>query len=167
MSEQEVIFNSKVKYNGIFAFKDFYKFCYDWLSDETNLFVIEDKYSEKLSGNEKEIEIEWNGIRKITDYFKYKVKVKYRILKLVEVEIDEGGKKVKTNKGSVEIKISGILIRDYQGKFEKTGFQKFLRAIYEKWVIPSRVEQFEDKLTADCNEFLEQAKAWLDIEGRK
>lgn len=162
-----MIFSSKVKYNGIFSFKDFYRFCYDWLGEEANLFVIEDKYVEKLSGNSKEIDVEWSGIRKITDYFKFKVKVKFRILGLTEIEIEQGGKKTKTNKGSVEVKITGILIRDYQGKFEKTGTQKFLRSIYEKWVIPSRVEQFEDKLTDDCNEFLEQTKAWLDLEGRK
>ena len=75
--------------------------------------------------------------------------------------------KVKTNKGSVEVKLSGTLVRDYQGKFEKTYLSKFLRSIYEKWVIPSRVEEYEDKLVGDCDEFLTQVKSYLDLEGKK
>ncbi|MBU1129462.1 MAG: hypothetical protein KJ949_02410 [Nanoarchaeota archaeon] len=165
--EKEEIFSSKVKHDGIFLFKDFYKFCYDWLTDETGLLVAEEKYAEKLAGDSKEINISWIGTKKITDYFKYQVKVSFRILNMKEVEIMQGNAKIKTNKGSVEIKTSGNLLRDYDGKFEKTGFQKFLRSIYEKWVIASRIEQMEDKLIGKCDEFLNQAKAWLDLEGRK
>ncbi len=165
--EKEEIFSSKVKYDGIFSFKDFYKFCYDWLTDETGLLIAEGKYAEKLAGDAKEINIEWEGTKKITDYFKYSVKVKFRILNIKEVEIMQGNAKIKTNKGSAEVKVSGNLLRDYNGKFEKSGFQKFLRSIYEKWVIASRIEQMEDKLIGKCDEFLNQAKAWLDLEGKK
>jgi len=165
--EKEEIFSSKVKHDGIFSFKDFYKFCYEWLTDETGLDVAEGKYSEKIVGDAKEIIVEWEGTKKITDYFKYSVKVKFRILNMKEVEVMQGNAKIKTNKGSVEIKTSGNLLRDYDGKFEKTYFQKFLRSIYEKWVIASRIEQMEDKLIGKCDEFLNQAKAWLDLEGRK
>jgi len=86
---------------------------------------------------------------------------------LQEVEITEAGKKIKTNKGVIELKVKGELVRDYDGKFEKTAFNKFLRSIYEKWVIKSRIDQYEDKLIGDCDEFLAQAKAFLDLEGKK
>ena len=165
--EKEEIFSSKVKYEGIFSFKDFYKFCYDWLTDETGILIAEKKYAEKIVGDAKEINIEWEGTKKVTDYFKYSVKAKFRILKLKEVEIMQGNAKVKTNKGSVEVKTSGNLLRDYEGKFEKSSFRVFLRSIYDKWVITSRIRQMEDKLIGKCDEFLNQAKAWLDLEGKK
>ena len=167
MAEKDTIFTSKVKYGGIFSFPDFYKFCYDWLTDETALNVAEEKYVEKLQGNSKNIDIEWKGTRKVTDYFKFEIKAKFRILGLEKVEIERDGKKMKTNKGSVEVKVSGTLIRDYNGKFESSAFKKFLRSIYEKWVIKSRIDQFEEKLIGDSNEFLSQAKAYLDLEGKK
>ena len=69
--------------------------------------------------------------------------------------------------GEIEIKVSGILVRDYQGKFEKDATRKFLRGIYEKWVIPARIEHYEDKIIGQCDEFLSQAKAYLDLEGKK
>jgi hypothetical protein len=168
MPEKEAIFSSKIKIQGIFNFEDFYRFCYDWLSDETDLIVAEDKYKEKLvPGDAKNIEIEWNCFRKITDYFKFEVKVTYRIIGMTNIEVQKDGVKIKMNKGSIELGVKGTLVRDYQGKFEKTGTQKFLRSIYEKWVIPSRLDQYEDKLIGDCDEFLNQGKAFLDLEGKK
>ncbi len=167
MPEKDTIFSSKVKYGGIFLFKDFYRFCYDWLTDETGLYISEDGYTEKLSGDSKNLDIKWTGTRKVTDYFKFEIKIAFRILELTNVEINQNNTKIKTNKGGVEIRIKGTLVKDYQGKFEINAFQKFLRAIYEKWVIPSRIEEFEEKLIGDCDEFLSQAKAYLDLEGKQ
>ncbi|GAI90936.1 unnamed protein product, partial [marine sediment metagenome] len=139
----------------------------DWLKEETDLDVAETKYSEKLVGDLKEMDIKWTGTRKVTDYFKFEVKVEFEIRKLKQVEITQNGKKIKTNEGSVKVTTKGTLIRDYQGKFEKDALRKFTRSIYDKWVIPSRIEQFEGKLIIKCDEFLNQAKAYLDIEGKK
>jgi len=167
MPEKDTIFSSKIKYAGIFLFKDFYRFCYDWLTDETGLDISEEGYTEKLSGDSKDIDIKWTGTRKVTDYFKFELKITFRILGLTNVQISQNNSKIKTNKGGVEIKIKGTLIRDYKGKFEVNAFQKFLRAIYEKWVIASRIEEFEEKLVGECDEFLSQAKSYLDLEGKK
>lgn len=167
MPEKDAIFSSKIKYDGVASFKAFYKFCYDWLTEETNLLVSEEKYSEKLKGDTKEIDIEWKGMRKITDYFKFEVKIVFRILRLREIEIAQDGVKIKTNEGSFEISVKGTLVRDYEGKFETTSGKKFMRSIYEKWIIPARIEQYEEKLITDCDEFLNQAKAWFDLEGKK
>jgi len=168
MPEKETVFSSKMKYTGIVSFKDFYKFCYDWLIEETKMdSVKEEKYSEKITVKGKDIDVEWKGERKVTDYFKFQIEVKFRVLGLTDVEVTQQGIKIKTNQGIVEMKVKGILIRDYEGKFETTAFKKFLRSIYEKWVIPSRVIQFEEKLITDSDEFFIHAKAYLDLEGKR
>lgn len=167
MVEKDKVFSSKIKYNGIVDFAEFYKFCYDWLKEETGLDISEDKYSEKIAGDSKNIDIEWSGERELTDYFKFEAKVSFRVVGLTNVEISEAGKKIKTNKGSIEVSIKGNLLRDYKGKFEKSGFQKFLRSIYEKSVIAARVEEFKGKIAGDCDEFLSQAKAYLDLIGKR
>jgi len=167
MPEEDTLFSSKIKYKGIFSFKELYLFCYDWLTEETNFLIEEKKYSEKIVGDAKEIKIKWECMRKLTDYFKFLAKVEFHIIGLTEVEIQNGGTKVKTNNGLVELKIKGVLIKDYEGKFEKTATRKFLRSIYEKWVIPARVDEFEDKIIEKCDEFLNQSKAFLDLEGKK
>ena len=167
MAEKDKIFSSKISYDGILDFKSFYKFCYQWLAEEAGFDMVENKYAEKISGDAKNIKVEWSGGRKVTDYFKFQVDVKFEVLGLTNVEITKDNKKIKMNKGSIEVAIKGTLVRDYEGKFEKTSTQKFMRGIYEKWVIVSRIKEYEGKLVSDCNEFLGQAKAFLDLEGKK
>lgn len=167
MTEKEQIFSSSVKNTGLFQFSDFYKFCYDWLTQETDLDISEDKYKEKLTGNAKFINIEWTGTKKVTDYFKYEVKVEFVIENMTDIEVTKDNVKMKSNKGAVQVKVKGNLLRDYKGKFESTATRKFMRSIYEKWIIASRIEEFEDKLFGKCDEFLSQVKAYLDLEGKR
>jgi hypothetical protein len=167
MAEKDKVFSSKIKYSGIVNFAEFYKFCYQWLKEEVGLSLSEDKYSEKLSGDSKNIDVDWTGTRELTDYFKYETKVSFKVIGLTSIEVTQDGKKIKTNKGSIEVSIKGTLLRDYKGKFEHSAFQKFLRGVYEKMVIASRIDEFQSKVVGDCDEFLAQAKAYLDLEGKK
>lgn len=167
MVEKETVFSSTIKYVGVLSFKDFYKFCYEWITEEIGADVSETKYEEKLKGDAKEINVEWEGEKKITDYFRFDMKIKFEIIGLKEVEITQGGKKIKTNEGSVKISAKGIIIRDYEGKFEMSASKKFMRSVYEKWVIPSRIDEYKGKIAGECDEFLSQAKAYLDLEGKK
>lgn len=165
--EKETVFSSQITYHGIFSFKDFYRFCYDWLTEEIGMQIIEDKYSEKLAGDEKNIEVRWRCEKKITDYFRFDATVTFNVSSLKKIEITNGGQKVETNKGGISIKIEGILVRDYLGKFETSAFNKFLRGVYEKWVITSRLEEFKERIINDSDEFLLQGKAYLDLEGKR
>ncbi len=167
MAESDVVFSSKLKYDGIFSFKDLYKFCYDWLSQEPGLTVVEGKYAEKVKGTIKDIDVEWEGVKKLSDYFQFTAKVKFKINAMSQVEINQGTSKISTNKGSIEIAIKGIIVRDYEGKFEVTPTKKMWRSIYEKFVIPQRIKAVEEKISGDCDEFLSQTKAFLDLEGKK
>jgi len=168
MAEEEQVFKSRVRSKGIYEFEEFYKFCYNWLRDEMNLTTFsEDKYSEKLTGDVKNVDIEWTGHRDITDYFRIKVKVKFVIKAMSQVKIKRGGIDVDANKGDMEITVTGILVKDYQSKFEMSAFRKFLRAFYEKYIILSVVKEFKGRIVTDCDEFLNQAKAYLDLEGKK
>lgn len=162
------VFASKLKYAGLFNFKDFYEFCYTWLMTETGVEILsEAEYTEKLSGPVKNIDIKWKATKEVTDYFKFEIKVEFKLLAVSEVEMNQGGAKVKTNKGEVGIKVKGLLHKDYEGKFDVSPRLRMWRAIYEKWIIPQRVKAFEDKLAGDCDEFLGQAKAFLDIIGQR
>jgi len=166
MSEQDKIISNKVKQKGIFDFKELYTFCYTWLSDE-GYFVSEDKYGEKITGDSKEIEIRWVAERKISDYFKFRIKIEWFVVGLKDVEVEKMGKKVKINTGDVEVKATGYLIKDYESRWETNGFMKFLRGVYDQYIIKSRVEQYEDKLVDEIDEFLGEIKAFLMVTGRR
>ena len=122
MAEKDTIFSGKIKQAGIFNFKEFYRFCYTWLVDE-DYFVIEKVYSEKSNPDGKEIEIEWTALKKISDYFRLNLKINWRILGMTTVESqNENGNKIKLNKGNIEIKVSAILEKDYENRWESSAF---------------------------------------------
>ena len=95
------------------------------------------------------------------------LKVDWMILNLKEVEVTRGNIKEKMQNGEVKLTVKGILMRDYDGKFERSYWRKFLRGLYEKWVITSRVKKFEDDVVIEADKFLQQAKAYLNLEGKR
>ncbi|MEM2956432.1 MAG: hypothetical protein QW041_02585 [Candidatus Pacearchaeota archaeon] len=166
MAEKDKIAESKIKHDGIFDFKDTYRFLFT-LATDLEYEVEERVYSEKNSTKGKEIEIEWVAKRKISDYFRFIIKMHWLILGMNDVEVIKEGIKVKTNKGSLEIKFSAYLEKDYENRWEATAFLKFLRGLYDNYIIRGRISDYEDKLVEEMNEMTEQLKAFLVLEAKK
>jgi hypothetical protein len=164
MVEKDKIFEGKIKQTHIFNFKELYTFLFKWLADEGYL-MFEKNYSEKVTPTGKEVEIEWEARKKVSDYFRNLLVVKWRILGMTSVDAEENGKKVKLDKGQVEIKTTATLEKDYESRWENNAFSKFLRGVYDKFVIRNRIDQYQEKIYKDADEFLAQAKAFLALEG--
>jgi hypothetical protein len=165
MAEKDIVFSGKIKQTGIFDFKEFYRFCYVWLVDK-NYFVQEKTYSEKITPTGKEVEIAWDCSKKISDYFKFILQIRWRILGMKDVEVEKESAKITMNKGQPEVKVTAILEKDYEHRWESNAFVKFLRGVYDRYIIRGRIESYEDKIHSEADEFLAQAKAFLALEGR-
>ena len=61
----------------------------------------------------------------------------------------------------------GTTVKDYENNWEKNAFAKFMRGVYDRYIIKSRIDQFEEKLHIETDEFLSQVKAFLALEGKK
>jgi len=168
MAEKDIIYSSKTKYSGVFSFSDFYDFCYNWVMSEVEPNVFDEKvYSEKITGDSKEISVKWEFKKKLNDYFIFNGKISIKASGMKKVKVSQNGRKIESNIGEVSISVKGILVKDYQGKFENSAMTKTWRAIYEKWIVPASINQFEGKIVGDSDEFLEQAKSFLDLEGKR
>lgn len=165
MAEKDEVFSGKVKNSGIFDFKELYRFCYVWLVDK-EYQVIEKEYTEKLGATGKEVVIKWSANRKISDYFRYVINTEWRILGMKDAEVEINGEKVTLNKGNTEIKAKAILIKDFEHRWENSGFLKFLRGVYDRYIIRGRISDYEDKLLEEVDEYLAEIKAFLAHEGR-
>jgi len=166
MAEKDLITEEKVKHAGIFDFKNTYNFVYDWLTSN-EYFVEEKAYTEKIKPEGKEIEIEWEAKRKISDYFRFNLKFRWYILGMTTVEVAKDDIKIKTNKGVFEVKISAYLEKDYERTWEASFVSKFLRGLYDRYIIKSRIEKYEDKVAGELQELIAQLKAFLALESRK
>jgi len=166
MVESSQLFSQNLKHVGFWNFKDLYNFCYEWLKDE-NFIVSENEYTEKITDRGKEIIIKWEAWRKVTDYFKYKIKVEWHILGMTDAEVERGGKKEKTNKGEIKMTFKPILERDYESRWDITPISKFFRGIYDKYIVRTTIDEHEDRIIEKTIEFIEQVKAWMVLESKR
>lgn len=166
MVELSLVYEGKIVHAGIFDFKDVYRFLYEWLTSYQYV-VIEQKYSEKVKAEGKELEILWLCLRKISDYFRYRIKIRIFLPVLTAVEVMREGVKVKRDKGEIEIKFTAYLERDYEHRWEANPLTKFLRGLYDKYIIKSRIVMYEEGLAAEVDEMSAQAKAFLALEGKR
>ena len=166
MAEKDTVCSGKVAQKGIFNFKDFYAFTYDWLVGG-GYKVVEKKYSEEITGDSKKIEIKWEAKKKISDYFRFVINVDWKVIGLKEAEVVKEGKKVKMNTGQPEIKVTAILVKDYEHRWEDQPLWKFLRGVYDRYIIKSRIEEYQDKLKEEAEEFIAQCKSFLALEGKR
>jgi hypothetical protein len=165
MPEQSIAFSETMKHTGIWNFRDLYNFCFLWFKEE-GYNVEETLYNEKILATGKEIVIKWKVWKKVSDYFKNVIEIKWKILGMQDVEIEKNGKKLKSNSGETEFKVDGFLERDYEQRWEVNPTYKFFRGIYDKYITRETREQYEDKLTAKCVSFVGDTKAFLNLGGR-
>jgi len=167
MSERDRVFRGKLKQSGIFSFTDFYEFLYDTLMDE-NFEVYETKYAELKKGTDsKNVEINWRTEKAIpgSNYFKFIIGVRWLVLGLKKTKVKRGEQEITMDSGTIDIDFTADLIKDPNDNWEKP-FLSFIRKIYDKFIIRSRIEDYEAKLFEEINDILSQARAFLAIEGQ-
>lgn len=166
MVERDRVIKEKIKHSGLGDFKAAYKYSREWLQKE-GFEVTEDAYGEKVSGNSKEIEVEWTAVRKLSDYYKAVLKIKWRILGLVDVEVEVDGKRKNMNKyADLSIELSGVLEKDYDSKWENSPMNKFFKDVYQKYVVIERTREKEDQVRGAIQTFKEEMKAFFELTGR-
>ena len=167
MPEKDIILKSKIKHNGLFDFKETYRILYEWLLDQ-NYDVNEKSYKEVIgAGGAKELEIEWEAMRKVTDYFRFWLKIRWHIIGMTSVEVEIDGTKQKINKGQFELEVTCLLEKDYEDRWANKPIWKFLRTFYDRYLIKERTEQFEGKIITEMDEFVSQCKSFLALSGRR
>lgn len=165
MPEKDQVLKETFKYTGVFNFRDFYDYASEWLKEEEYL-LTEEKYNEKISSGQKEVEILWDAHRRVSDYFKKNLRIKITIRRMVDVEVEIDGKKKPTNKGEIKMEVKGIIIKDPDSRWDSSTTMRFLKDTYNKYVIPNRIDAMEDKVIDDAKDFREEMKAFLEFSSK-
>ena len=169
MSEKEKVYGSKIKYGGTFKFTDAYEYAYLWLI-EKDFDVVEDQYMEKITGPEtRNLTIKWTAKKKFSDYFQYELNIEFKLVAMSKTEItDPNGKKISANKGTFEVIIKGNLIKDRNNKFDpESGWDRWMQKIYEKWILPDRIEYLQEETMKLCDDFLAAMRNHFEMWARR
>lgn len=165
MAEKDQVYKGKIIQKGIFNFKDVYEFLYDYLGDE-NYDVDEVKYVEKIKGDEKDMEIIWNCTKEVSDYFKNEITLTWAILGMKKAKVKKGDQEIIMDSGTVEIKFTAALIKDYESRWENNAPMKFLRGLYDRYIIRNKIDEYNVKVWEEIHDIIEQTKSFLAIEGK-
>lgn len=166
MGKKEIVFKTEFEHDGVFDFKKFYNFAYDFLSGK-NYKVNESLYSEKVTADGKEIEVKWDIEKTFTDYVKGIGKIKMTLRNLKSVEVQKGERKENSNKGSVKVALSCEVERDYKGDWESSPSTKFFRGIYDKFINDGVYKGLKNAYASEMEDFTGQLKSFLVLEGVK
>lgn len=151
----------KIKQESIFNIAELYKALFAWLGNYGYEFS-EDEYNEKDSGKNKDLKIFWTAEKKIDMYIKWGIELSILILGMESTEIDRNGLKLKTNKASIEFKITSYMIKDYDDKWSK-GFTAVFRRIYDQVIARQRYDRMEIELIVETNKLIDEIKAFLNL----
>ena len=164
MAVKDRVFKGKIKQKGIYDYKAFYEFVYDYLSEE-EYDVHESLYHDTAKGDAKDLNIKWSAIKTISDYFQFEITLNWIILQQKKVNLKKDGQEISMDSGTLEINFEATLIKDHENKWN-SGFLKVLRDIYDEYIIRSRIDDYEIKIWEEINEIIAQAKSFLAIEGQ-
>ena len=156
-----VINDAKIKQESVVNMTEFYKALFNWFANYGYDFS-EDEYNEKDTGKNKDLKIYWTAEKKIDLYIKWRIDLSMLILGLESVEIDRNGLKLKTNKCSIEFKITASMIKDYDDKWS-TGFMALFRRMYDQVIARQRYSKMEDELIRETNKLIYEIKAFLNL----
>ena len=162
MGTKKTVFAQEIKQKGHFNYRELYETAFSFLKDK-GYRVEEHKYEEKISADGKEINLKWESPKKVSDYFNNLIKTSWSIRGLVDTEVEIDGKRTQTNKGEVKIKVESTLERDYDGEWEKKPLWKFLRGIYDRYIIRTTMDEYENRLAGDSAEFIGELKGFLQL----
>jgi RNA-splicing ligase RtcB len=166
MADKVVVIKEKMDHSGIFDFKGFYNYAHSWFVEE-GFGVVENRYSEKVSGNSRNIMVEWMASKSLSDYFKVQIKLKLEINELTDVEVEIDKERKKMNKGKIKLDATGTLVFDHENKWENSALSRFFRDVYNKYVIPGRVVDMQGLVVGSVANFKEEMKAFLELSGQR
>lgn len=160
-----VITGQIIRHKGLFDFNGLLKGIPGWMTQH-GYSIMQKGHSQKQTGSGGYLEANWEALKEATEYVQFKIKVDIWLRDLNDVAVEKNGKAVKMNRGNIEITFNSEMSKDYNKIFatkdgEATAFHKFIRGIYEKHVIKSKLSAMEDKLLAETQSLMEHAKSFL------
>lgn len=163
MAEKKIlVFDKEFSYEGLLSVKGFYRQARNWL-EEHGYGPFEAKHEEQIFEDNKQIFIEINGDKKLSDYVKIVWITKITFSHLEEVTIEQDGNSVRMHKGRVRCVNMVISNTDWDKTFEQNSFQYFLRVLIDKYVFKSYISRAEKRAKNDHAAFEQMLKSYLNM----
>ena len=170
-TDTDEIATLKVNYKDVLDLKYLYLLMHEWLVEE-GYAPSDDSAFEEIFYYQKEdpnagnfYHFKWRFDKNPpnTSLWKYQLEVDTMVLTMKDVELAVKGKKVKAQKGEVEVSIKGLIKSDPNNKFDNKLLKPFKTYIFKK-LLRKQSDHYADTLKTDLIRFQEAIKSYLKIE---
>ncbi len=158
MAEETSVITVKLNQKSVFKIKDFYTFLYNTINNQ-GFTIFEDEFS----SNGPVVSFEWSCEKKVDDYIKYKLWLSTKITKEKDVVVKRGEISEPMIRAQVEFKLKGIIVTDWQNRWETNPFVKFLKAIYDRYLYKSTFDLRKKKLVEIVNLIENEVKSFFEL----
>jgi hypothetical protein len=172
----------RVKYRDIFNIEQLYKMVHEWLranqwKDIQSNFEgdqHESFYMDKAGlYGEKEIWVWWRLWQwpdadpgdSANSFYKFHMDIDFNFKFVSDFEIMQQGKKVKTNKGEVEVRIWAWIEMDYAGKWSSHPILRFFLNTFRLRVFEGEIDKHKYRLYKDAFILQSEMKKFLGLRG--
>ncbi len=162
----------RLKYKDVFDLKGFYEAVHEWLLEndwkdkETKLDYWENYYGERIAqGGMREIWIQWRPWKIPNDDMKieYYLDFDWHCIAVTNTEIVRDGKKIKLNKGEVELKIRAYIEKTYEKELEQYGILKPFVKLFTQKAYNNELEMREKELYQETYALQNFIKQWFKM----
>ena len=174
----------KVKYKDVFHLKNMYTMMHEYLAEEGwrgphsgaasaySHSDIEKLYLEKFSQKGlhqggKEMWIYWRMYKqyegKFSGYFKNHLDIDFHMVYITNMEVIHQGKKMKIQKGEIEMSFRAWIEGDYEGKWKNHWLLKHLQDVFEKRVWSQQLDKREKELWREAYRLQTRVKRYLNL----
>ncbi|MBI4150075.1 hypothetical protein HY488_01595 [Candidatus Woesearchaeota archaeon] len=164
---------TKVKYVGVFDLKDFYRNIRDLLQDKgyvssESYKFMETYYQERVNPDPKrgkEMWIWWRTSKaeERTTYVRQHCDVDFHMRFIHDIEVMDKGKKVRAQKGEIEINFHGYIVLDPDDAWEKHWFLKQIHPLFYERIWAKRRETNINTVRNDVYKFQQYVKDYLGL----
>ena len=157
----------KLTYNGVYNFDILYRDIINTFK-KNGYFFNEKGHTEMVKPAGKDHIILFEASREVDNYARYLIKIEIWGMGMKDVSIkEEWGRKIKTVKGEIQIRIKGSMDIDFKGRFDKYGkLGKVMRNFYNKYIISKRIwGKYTVEVYTETNELISNLKKDLGMAG--
>ena len=165
----------KLKYRDVFDLKALYRVMDEWLKERDWVDAEDGKNHYEVfflerthAGGDKEFKFWWRPEQIPSDnsFYKYHLDIDVHCLFMLETEIMREGKKVKADKGQLEIALKAYIELDFEGKWSKHPLIRNFKEIFVKRIMKSDLyEKHKLELYREAYRFSGMIKKYLKMKG--
>jgi len=173
----------RVKYKDVFDFKGFYEELWEWCKEhgwkdwEQDGDTFERFYGERVTtGGIKEIWIRWRPYKPAEGtpsvdqpgksglgYLTYYLDIDFHLIGLGSTEIIKDGKKIKADKGEIEISIRAYIEKNYEYEFEKHSLLRHIVDVFTARIYKQKLEERQRELYREAYVLQTFIKQWFKL----